>query len=60
LPTALLLHPGIPILAVVAAEEEGEGEGEEGETRRMKTPYKPVWMPFAEDRYTLLETTPRY
>jgi len=46
---ALLLHPvtrilGVRGVAVAAAE-----------IRRTKTPYKPAWMPFAEDRYTLLK-----
>jgi len=42
--TALRLYPGIPVLEVLAEE-----------IRRTKTPYKPAWMPFAEDRYTLLK-----
>jgi hypothetical protein len=53
LPTALLLHPETPILAVLAAA--AAEEEEEEEIRRTKMPYKPGWMPFAEDRYTLLE-----
>jgi hypothetical protein len=46
--TALRLYPGIPILEVLAEE-----------IRRTKTPYKPAWMPFAEDRYMLLENSAR-
>jgi len=46
--TAQRLYPGIPALEVLAEE-----------TRRTKTPYKPAWMPFAEDRYMLLENSAR-
>jgi hypothetical protein len=38
--TALHLYPEIPVLEVSVA----------AETIRMKMPYKPAWMPFAEDR----------
>jgi hypothetical protein len=44
---ALLPQRGTPILAVLAVAA--------AEIRRTKTPYKPAWMPFAEDRYMLLE-----
>jgi hypothetical protein len=49
----LLLHPGTPILGVPAVP--AVLAAAVAEIRRTKTPYKPAWMPFAEDRYTLLE-----
>jgi hypothetical protein len=48
LPTALLLHLGTPILAVLVVLAAAE-------IWRTKTPYKPAWMPFAGDKFTLLE-----
>jgi hypothetical protein len=45
LPTALHLYPGIPVLELLAGEE----------IRLTKTPYKPAWMPFVEDRRRLPE-----
>lgn len=52
---ALLLHPGTPILAVLAVVLVVLVLVAAAEIRRTKMLYKPAWMPFAEGRYTYLE-----
>jgi hypothetical protein len=53
---ALLLHLETPIPAVQAVAVAAAA----AEIRRTKTPYKPAWMRFAEDRYTLLKNYTRH